>query len=264
MKKIKIFSIILFICSAAIYAGCRIYADRMTDHTPPVITGGSDIEVSVGDPQDKLLEGMTAEDDRDGDVTDSLVVQKISEFDEEGKRIVSFAAVDDSGNVGYSSRIMAYTDYQPPVFALDVPLRFPTGGTFNVCENISASGSLDGDLTNKIKYTLDRAITSSVPGIYQVEFRVMDSAGRTSYLQADLEVYDPSQEPVEVTLSSYLIYIGVNAPFNAADYFQGSSREGELNIQSTVDTSSPGTYYVDYTVTDGALMGKSRLIVVVG
>lgn len=264
MKKIKIFSIILFICSAAIYAGCRIYASVMTDHTPPVIAGGSDIEVSVGDPQEKLLEGMTAEDDRDGDVTDSLVVQEISEFDEEGKRTVRYAAVDDSGNVGYSSRIMAYTDYQPPVFALGAPLRFPTGASFNICESISASSSLDGDLTNKIKYTVDRAITSSVPGTYQVEFRVMDSAGRTSYLQTDMEVYDPSQERIEVALSSYLVYIGVNAPFNAADYFQGASQEGELNIQSTVDTSNAGTYYVDYTVTDGAFMGKSRLIVVVG
>ena len=264
MKKIKIFSIILFICSAAIYAGCRIYADRMTDHTPPVITGGSDIEVSVGDPQDKLLEGMTAEDDRDGDVTDSLVVQEISEFDDEGNRTVRYAAVDDSGNVGYYSRTMTYTDYGQPTFAMSSPLRFPMGTSFNICEGITASSVLDGDLSDKIKYTLDRAVSNAITGTYDVEFRVMDSAGRTSYLQADLEVYDPSQEPVEVTLSSYLIYIGVNAPFNAADYFQGSSREGELNIQSTVDTSSPGTYYVDYTVTDGALMGKSRLIVVVG
>ena len=66
MKKIKIFSIILFICSAAAYAGCRIYAGAMTDHTPPVISGGDDIQVSVEDTDDKLLEGMTAEDDRDG------------------------------------------------------------------------------------------------------------------------------------------------------------------------------------------------------
>ena len=121
----------MFICSAAIYIGCRIYAGVMTDHTPPVISGSGDvIQVSVEDPQEKLLEGMAAEDDRDGDVTDSLVVQEISEFDDEGKRTVHYAAVDDSGNVSYYSRVMQYTDYQAPVFSLSAPLRFPMGGGF--------------------------------------------------------------------------------------------------------------------------------------
>ena len=264
MKKIKIFSIILFLVSAAVYAGCRIYAGVMTDHTPPVISGGDEvIQVSVADPQEKLLEGMKAEDSRDGDVTDSLVVQDISEFDDEGKRTVNYAAVDDSGNVGYYSRMMQYTDYQEPVFALDSPLRFPMNGKFNICQGITASSVLDGDLTNKIKYTLDRAVTSSVPGTYQVEFRVMDSAGRTSYLPAVLEVYDPSEERIGVTLSSYLVYIGVNGAFNPSDYYAGADAEGELTIQSTVDTANAGTYYVDYTVTSRTAVGKSRLVVVV-
>ena len=148
MKKIKIFSIILFLVSAVVYAGCRIYAGVMTDHTPPVISGGDEvIQVSVADPQEKLLEGMKAEDSRDGDVTDSLVVQDISEFDDEGKRTVNYAAVDSSGNVGYYSRMMQYTDYQEPVFALSSPLRFPVNGKFNICQGITASSVLDGDLT---------------------------------------------------------------------------------------------------------------------
>ena len=46
---------------------------------------------------------MTAEDERDGDVTDSLVVQEISGFNEDGTRTVTFAAVDRSGNVGYGT-----------------------------------------------------------------------------------------------------------------------------------------------------------------
>lgn len=264
MRKIKIFSIVLFICYAAIYIGCRIYAGVMTDHTPPVISGSGDvIQVSVEDPQEKLLEGMTAEDDRDGDVTDSLVVQEISEFDDEGKRTVHYAAVDDSGNVSYYSRVMQYTDYQAPVFSLSVPLRFPMGAGFNICEGISASSVLDGDLTNKIKYTLDRAVSASAPGTYQVEFRVMDSAGSTSYLTTELEVYDPAEERVQVELSSYLVYLQVNDAFNPNDYFKSSSPEGDLNIQSTVDTSKAGTYYADYWVTEGSLSGKSRLVVVV-
>lgn len=263
MRKIKIFSIILFICSAAIYIGCRIYAGVMTDHTPPVISGGDAIEVSVEDPKEKLLEGMTAEDDRDGDVTDSLVVQEISEFDDEGNRTVRYAAVDDSGNVGYYSRTMTYTDYRQPTFAMSSPLRFPMGTSFNICEGITASSVLDGDLSDKIKYTLDRAVSNATTGTYDVEFRVMDSTGRTSYLKTVLEVYDPSEERIEVTLSDYLVYIRANSEFHASAYFEEASVDGDLDIQSTVNTSKAGVYYTDYVVTDNRLTGKSRLVVVV-
>lgn len=263
MRKIKIFSIILFICSAAVYIGCRIYAGVMTDHTPPVISGGDAIEVSVEDPKEKLLEGMTAEDDRDGDVTDSLVVQEISEFDDEGNRTVRYAAVDDSGNVGYYSRTMTYTDYRQPTFAMSSPLRFPMGTSFNICEGITASSVLDGDLSDKIKYTLDRAVSNATTGTYEVEFRVMDSAGRTSYLKTALEVYDPSEERIEVTLSDYLVYIRANSEFHASAYFEEASVDGDLDIQSTVNTSKAGVYYTDYVVTDNRLTGKSRLVVVV-
>lgn len=263
MRKIKVFSIILFICSAAVYIGCRIYAGVMTDHTPPVISGGDAIEVSVEDPKEKLLEGMTAEDDRDGDVTDSLVVQEISEFDDEGNRTVRYAAVDDSGNVGYYSRTMTYTDYGQPTFAMSSPLRFPMGTSFNICEGITASSVLDGDLSDKIKYTLDRAVSNATTGTYDVEFRVMDSAGRTSYLKTVLEVYDPSEERIEVTLSDYLVYIRANSEFHASAYFEEASVDGDLDIQSTVNTSKAGVYYTDYVVTDNRLTGKSRLVVVV-
>lgn len=264
MKKIKIFTIILFCCSTVVFAGCKIYDRVMTDHRAPVISGGEEtLQLSVADTEEKMLEGMTAEDDRDGDVTDSLVVQEISGFDENGLRTVTYAAVDKSGNVGYYSRTIAYTDYQPPVFALSEPLRFPMGAAVNVCQGITASSSLDGDLTNNIKYTLDRAVSNSAAGTYQVEFRVMDSAGSTSYLTTELEVYDPAEERIDVTLNTYLLYLKVNDPFDPAGYFAGADREGTLEIQSTVDMAAPGTYYVDYIVSNGQFSGKSRMVVVV-
>ena len=42
MKKIKIFTIILFFCSAAAFAGCKLYERVVTDHQPPVISGGEE------------------------------------------------------------------------------------------------------------------------------------------------------------------------------------------------------------------------------
>ena len=120
MKKIKIFTVILFLCSTLAFAGVRLYESVMTDHQPPEISGGEEtIQISVADTEDRILEGMTAEDERDGDVTDSLVVQEISGFNEDGTRTVTFAAVDRSGNVGYGTRSISYVDYQAPVFCAE-------------------------------------------------------------------------------------------------------------------------------------------------
>ena len=76
-------------------------------------------------------------------------------------------------------------------------------------------------------------------------------------------MYDPSEERVDVTLNTYLLYLKVNDPFDPAGYYAGADREGTLEIQSTVNTAAAGTYYVDYIVSDGQFSGKSRMVVVV-
>lgn len=264
MKRIKICSILLFLLSTAAFLGFRFYEGVAADREAPVITADGDtVQVSVEDDESKLLKGVSAEDNRDGDVTDSVVIQSLSPFIEGTQRTVNYAAVDDSGNVGYFSRTMEYSDYQPPVFELSSPLRFPLGSTINVCGGVSVSSTLDGDLSSAIKYTLDQAISNAAAATYPVEYRVTDSAGRTTYLTTEIEVYDPATEQIDVTLSAYLLNLKVGDGFDPAAYYAGAETEGDLNIQSNVNTAQAGTYYADYYVTNGTRTGKSRLVVVV-
>ena len=46
-------------------------------------------------------------------------------------------------------------------------------------------------------------------------------------------------------------------------HFDSADKEGELTVQSNVNTEQEGSYYVDYIVNAGAVSGKSRLVVVV-
>ena len=169
MKKLRIFSVLLLLAAAAVFGAFRIYEKGIEDHDAPVIACQTDlISVSVSDGEEKLLEGVTANDSREGDLTSRVVVQDISEMQEDGTRQITYAVSDSRGNVGYASRKMQYTDYSRPVFQLQRPLMFPLGSPFNVCEGLTASGSLDGDLTDKIKYTLDQTISTAVEGSYTV------------------------------------------------------------------------------------------------
>ena len=76
MRKLKIFSVLLLLISSVAFAGYKIYENGLADNEAPVITCSEDnIQVSVADTEEKLLEGVTAEDQRDGDITDKIVVQ---------------------------------------------------------------------------------------------------------------------------------------------------------------------------------------------
>lgn len=54
--------------------------------------------------EEELLEGVSAVDDMDGDVSDSLLVEKVSET-ADGGVIVTYVALDSANNVAKKSRV---------------------------------------------------------------------------------------------------------------------------------------------------------------
>lgn len=264
MKKIKISGILLLIISISLF-GAYLYYVRMTsDTTAPVIRCESEeLVVSVSVTEEELLEGVMAEDDKSGDVSDTLVVENISAFAEKDNRIITYAAIDEQGNVGRCTRILRYTDYEEPTFSLTEPMRFRMGSTIDILRRVRAQSMLDGDLTDSIKYSLDSTIDLKNKGTYQVEFRVTDSSGKVVYLPIELEIYDQTEERISVVLSDYLIYVPLNGTFDPQVYYVGSDIEGVLTTYSDVDVTKAGVYTVDYTVTGTNSIGKSKLVVVV-
>ena len=108
------FNIILILliaaCVAALF-GYRMLDDLRTDTQPPeILLDGNIPELSVFDSRDALLQGITARDKKDGDVTDLLVVEHVSLLNAEGDIMVSYAAFDRSGNVSKAQREARYTD----------------------------------------------------------------------------------------------------------------------------------------------------------
>ena len=265
MKKLRIFSIMLFMVSTAAFVVFQVYIRVVQDIVPPKVTCESEeFTVAVDAPESALFEGVTAKDSRSGDVTDTLVVEEMSAFTEEGKRVLTYAAVDESKNVGRCERVLVYKGYEPPTFNLTSPLSFPVGRDISVKSAITAESVLDGDLSDNIKYTLESAINTMEEGTYPIEFRVMDSGGKNVYLETEIEIYGREYASIEVTLSDYLVYVDKGDDFEAKKYYEGASlEEVDLSVNSNVNTKKEGVYYVDYVVSHGTSKGKSRLVVVV-
>ena len=86
----------MMILAVVLYLG----QDRMA----PVIAYAAEAPVyEEGMDQSLLLEGVTAQDDRDGDVTGSLMIEKIASTSG-GNILVTYVAADSSANVGKISR----------------------------------------------------------------------------------------------------------------------------------------------------------------
>ena len=242
MKKFRVTWLVFVILTVLLFGGYRVYEIYKTDSSGPVISGGQDaIRVSIHDGDDVLLKGITAQDKKDGDVTDSLIVEKLSNFYDENKRIVTYAAFDSDNHISKVERELTYTDYTGTRFALSGSLRFRAGETLNIEKIVSAEDCLDGDLSNKIKIHMETTINNRVIGFYKVEYSVTNSAGDVTNLPIEIEIYEPVSNEVELNLDRYLIYYTGSEP-DYKDYLK-SVRKGNLEYAfegvTLVETQQP-------------------------
>lgn len=286
MRKFRVIWLCLFVAVGITFSACVIFQNVYGKDGGPVIFYPEGVlEISVQDGEEALLQGVTAKDDKDGDVTGSILVEKLSGFDGENRREVTYAAFDSDGNVTKATREIVYTDYTPIRFQLNHSLRYRTGETINLSELVGALDSLDGDLSDKVKVKLESGLSTRTSGVYRIQFSVTNSACDTRILDTELEVYDAAMNEAVVNLTTYLIYYedgkpdyysyldsvivgGIHYNFqngkNIATGTDGSTlSRSSLQIRSNVDPSTPGVYPVYLIYQDDAYQGMAQLMVVV-
>ena len=287
-KKGNILLVLLIIVCAAVFYGYRTLDMMRTDNDAPEIYMDAQIpEVSVKDPKSALLQGIAAEDRRDGDVTASLVVERIELLDSDGSLQVSYAAFDKAGNVAKAQREAKYTDYESPKFTMAEPLFYRHGTNFDVLKTMGATDVIDGDIQHRIRATTLGDVSIAEMGTHTVRFQVSNSLGDTVTLELPVEVYDPDMYDATLMLKTNLVYLKKGSIFAPGAYLQTFTFRGEntdlqgtlprdytLKTEGKVDTGTPGVYPVEYRViytlrheTDPArnqeFVACSKLIVVV-
>lgn len=94
-------------CIALAGAGYMTYKNQ--DHTAPEIKvdQSKKIAYTEGEDYEKLLEGVTAQDDKDGDLTSEVFVEKVVPVSKK-KAVVYYGVTDKAKNVGTASREVTY------------------------------------------------------------------------------------------------------------------------------------------------------------
>lgn len=100
-----VLSMALLLAAAVLYLFLRFYnSDK--DVTPPVIkVSDNTVEYTEGEDEKTLFEGVLANDDVDGDVTESIRIRTIYHMEGEEEAIVTYIAKDSSNNVGTVRRM---------------------------------------------------------------------------------------------------------------------------------------------------------------
>lgn len=279
-KRNWLYLILIALCLGA-FLGYRAIDRINTDRQAPVITfSGETLELSVSEPVSAFLQGVTATDHIDGDVTASLVVESVGLADSSGTVNVTYAAFDAAGNVSKAERQARYTDYESPRFSLSKSLTFTEYSGFDIFQIVSVEDLIEGDISHRIRITSLDESPISARGTHEVELRVSNSLGETVKLILPVEVYPAGTYDAVLELTDYLVYLPAGSDFDAQSFlytFTGSGGKVSLTsglpsaytlrTEGTVDTDTPGVYSVEYRVTktDGEILhtGYAKLIVVV-
>lgn len=280
MKILRNILVSLFVVIALLFGVFEFNAFRNKDNEPPVISASSDeILLSTSATNEEFLQGMTAYDDKDGDVTSSLVVVSKTHFVSGTTVKVNYAAFDSHNNVATYTRRVTFTDYRKPRFALSAPLRFVSRNNPNYLGNVTASDLIDGDISSQIKMIVQdtqysTTDTRSIPMVLQVTNSVGDTA--EVYVTADLETQYNYSLPAPA-LKEYIVYTEPGKEIDFRSLLKGIIIEGiNLPFDETytpemviVDTSklnlhSEGCYVVTYLLQEGEeIIGSTDLYVVV-
>lgn len=105
MKQGKVLGVILSILNVVLIVICIFFWVK-TDRTAPKIEfKASDFIYVSGMDEAGLLEGVTAYDNNDGDITDRIIIEKMIGNEEDSTLIVFYAVSDKAGNVVKASRV---------------------------------------------------------------------------------------------------------------------------------------------------------------
>lgn len=268
MKFIKMILIALLVLVGALYGGTTVNRHLSGVDIPPTVVCDSElIEVSVSDDDAVLLSGVTASDEQDGDLTSRIQIQGVSKLITDNTAKVTYIVFDSHGNAASCTRMIRYTDYAKPHFAVDKPLVYSENEDIKLLDRIRAVDSVDGDLTGSIRVSGLQA--TSDPEVQTVTVQVTNSMGDTARMDLPIVIHTGLVVRPDVNLTDYLVYVDQGDSFDAEQYLEsvetpiGPGDTEDVQISGTVDTSEPGVYYVYYRYLYSVTSGLSVLTVVV-
>lgn len=114
-------TVILGAITIAVLIAITIILGIRVDNTPPVIQFEHDIMYEDTQDISVLLDGVTALDRKDGDVTQNIMVESLIVLEGNEFAKVTYTAKDNSNNIAKASRIVGYSGDGKSIYASSTP-----------------------------------------------------------------------------------------------------------------------------------------------
>lgn len=274
MRNLRVIIISVFLIVSVAFCALFAYDRLMLDHEAPLIVcDGQPLYVSVNATDKELCAGLTATDNVDGDITDRIIVRKVSQLVSSASATVSYVVFDSSSNVCTYSRYVTYVDYRTPVFDLSKALIYNVGEDASLDGYLTATDVVDGDITNRIRINASN-FTNTTEGNYPLRISVTNSLGDTATVNLIAQIRNTNPSFPIIHLRNYLIYAELGEELTREDLLaqiivvretQGGTvvDPEQVEILSELDTSQRGSHHIYYTYTNEQNLSYTAILTVV-
>lgn len=265
MKKGGVIAMLAVAAAALVAANGVVYLSE--DRTSPEIHFSNfRMTYTDGETDAELLKGVTADDNRDGDVTSSLRISSIIPNKKGTEVTVEYTAKDSSNNVQKVSRV------------------YPYDGSGSVSDSAAEEDTAEENTDSEAESTPDEIETqsqaySTVQNVTASENAAGDSSEENADETAaassdDAAVAELPNGSPEIRLTTHTVTIPVGGTFSYSNYIasmkddkdDSATLSGHIElVGDTVDTSKAGTYKVIYVIrdSDGNISNEPTLTVTV-
>ncbi|WP_449355322.1 immunoglobulin-like domain-containing protein [Virgibacillus natechei] len=236
------------------------------------LNGENPMELEVGSTYEEP--GATAEDNVDGDLTDSIEISGEVNTEEAGEYTITYTVTDEAGNTATEERTVNVVepeeepgdpvDEVEPEIALngENPMELEVGSTYEE-PGATAEDNVDGDLTDSIE--ISGEVNTEEAGEYTITYTVTDEAGNTATEERTVNVVEPEEEPgdpvdevePEIALNGENpMELEVGSTYEEPGATAEDNVDGDLTdsieISGEVNTEEAGEYTITYILTDEA------------
>lgn len=228
-------------CIALAGAGYMTYKNQ--DRTAPEmkVDQSKKIAYTEGEDYGKLLEGVTAQDNKDGDLTSEVFVEKVVPVSKK-KAVVYYGVTDKAKNVGTASREVTYQAAEDSDVAEDI-----------------AQDTASEDTTQKTKKKSKKAKTKKIAEEKKAEDTVQDAAAADQQsADQQSEALQPNGTRPAMKLAEEAKTIARGTSFNALNEVTDAVDDKDdrdtlfrgLHIDGNYNVNQAGTYTLQYYVQD--------------
>ena len=236
---------------------------------PKITVEQKSITYVNGDDKASLLDGVSAYDAVDGDVTVSLIVKDITVLNSGDTAKVTYAARDNNNNISEAYRIVTYVDSDENYSEPDDEAMFQEITEGEVTEAEASAENTEAQATEEQAEPVEEATEETTEEATEEpkaeeEPQKEEKPEESERPQPKATDKKPEDKTPKITLKQKSVNINVGQTFNPSDYIKSKENASSIAIDGAINVMAPGTYPLTFKVTgpDGKTASETLTVVV--